>query len=32
MAEGKIGALIAIERGVGTLPVQETGTPHGCRR
>lgn len=27
MAEGKIGALIAIERGVGTLPIQETGTP-----
>lgn len=27
LAEGKIGALIAVERGVGTLPVQETGTP-----
>ncbi len=27
LAEGKIGALIAIEREVGTVPVQETGTP-----
>ena len=27
MADGKIGALIAIEREVGTVPVQETGTP-----
>lgn len=27
LAEGKIGALIAVERGAGTLPVQETGTP-----
>ncbi len=26
MADGKIGALIAIEREVGTVPVQETGT------
>jgi diadenylate cyclase len=27
MADEKIGALIAIEREVGTVPVQETGTP-----
>lgn len=27
LAEGKIGALIAIERQVGTVPVQESGTP-----
>ena len=27
LAAGKIGALIAIERDVGTIPVQETGTP-----
>jgi diadenylate cyclase len=31
MAEGKIGALIAVERGVGTLPIQETGTPMDSR-
>lgn len=31
MAENKIGALIAVERGVGTLPIQETGTPMDSR-
>ena len=31
MAENKMGSLIAIERGVGTLPIQETGTPMDSR-
>lgn len=31
LAEEKIGALIALERGVGILPIQETGTPVDSR-